>query len=95
LDQAGEAGYRAPRSARARAQHVTNHGRRNHGPISHSNLHGVDMVSSESEDSWQHTRIVLKPHNPMFHAMAFDGTEEGKLRVVAEFLEVLSGPPNE
>jgi SOS-response transcriptional repressor LexA len=41
-------------------------------------------------DSWRHERITLKPVNPDFEPIVLTDREEGELKVVAEFLEVLS-----
>ena len=40
-------------------------------------------------DSWQHTRVRLKPANPAFEPIVLTGAEEGELQVIAEVLEVL------
>ncbi len=45
---------------------------------------------AESGDSWEHTRIVLKPANPEFAAIELDGSDGDRLKVVAEFLEVVA-----
>ena len=42
-----------------------------------------------TDDSWQHTRITLKPVNPDFDPIVLTATDEGELQVVAELLEVL------
>ena len=42
-------------------------------------------------DSWQHTKITLKPVNAAFEPIILTGTDEGELQVVAEVVEVLSG----
>lgn len=41
-------------------------------------------------DSWRHTRITLKPLNPVFEAMVFTGADEQQLQVVAELVEVMA-----
>ena len=43
-------------------------------------------------DSWRHTRIILKPVNPDFEPIILTGADEGQLQVIAELVEVLSGP---
>ena len=45
----------------------------------------------ESEDSWQHEKIRLKPLNPDFDVIELTGVPEEQLRVIAEFVEVLEG----
>ena len=40
-------------------------------------------------DSWQHTKITLKPVNADFEPIVLTGTDEGSLQVVAEVVEVL------
>ena len=46
---------------------------------------------AQADDSWRHTRIMLKPINPDFEPIVLTGADEGELQVVAELLEVL-GP---
>ena len=41
------------------------------------------------EDSWQHTKITLKPVNADFDLIILTGEDEGELQVVAEVIEVL------
>ena len=41
------------------------------------------------EDSWQHTKITLKPVNADFEPIILTGEDEGELQVVAEVIEVL------
>ena len=43
------------------------------------------------DDSWQHTRILLKPANPDFEPIVLTDTDEGDLQVIAELIEVLWG----
>jgi SOS-response transcriptional repressor LexA len=43
-------------------------------------------------DSWRHTRIILKPVNPKFEPIILSKADEGQLQVIAELVEVLSGP---
>jgi SOS-response transcriptional repressor LexA len=45
-----------------------------------------------SEGTWQHAKITLKPINPQFEAVVLSGDDEGQLAVVAELVEVI-GPP--
>ena len=40
-------------------------------------------------DSWQHTKIVLKPVNADFDTIFLTGADEEQLHVVAEVVEVL------
>ena len=41
------------------------------------------------DTGWQHTRIVLKPLNPEFDPIALTPEEEGDVREIAEFVEVV------
>jgi type I restriction enzyme R subunit len=41
-------------------------------------------------DSWHHERITLKPVNPESEPIVLTDADEGQLRVVAEFVEVLA-----
>jgi hypothetical protein len=43
-------------------------------------------------DSWRHTRIILKPVIPGFESIILTGAHAGRLQVIAELVEVLSGP---
>lgn len=53
-------------------------------------IYESDKVTS-GEDSWQHTRIRLRPDTnaPGFKVLEFDGETAGELRVVAELVAVL------
>ena len=42
-------------------------------------------------DSWHHTKITLKPVNRDFAPIVLTGADEGRLQVIAEVVEVLSG----
>jgi hypothetical protein len=44
-------------------------------------------------DPWRYVRITLKPLKPDFQPIELTGAEDGELRVVAEFVEVLGGRP--
>ncbi len=43
----------------------------------------------DDDGTWRHTRIILEPENPAFEAIVLRDTEEGSVRVIAEFLEAL------
>ena len=43
-------------------------------------------------DSWQHTRIMLKPANPDCESIILTDTDRDQLQVIAELLEVLKRP---
>ncbi len=43
----------------------------------------------QSEGSWHHTKITLKPFNAEFEAIELTDVQEGQLQVIAEFIEVL------
>ncbi len=49
--------------------------------------------SSDSGDSWHHTRITLKPINPAFAPIVLTGPDPGELQVIAELIEVLGTDP--
>ena len=40
-------------------------------------------------EGWSHARIRLEPLNPQFEAWDLDAREEGNLRIIAEFVQVL------
>ncbi len=54
----------------------------------------LKVYSSEKESapdgSWRHTKIVLKPLNPAFDPIVLTAKDEGDVRVVAEFVNVLA-----
>jgi phage repressor protein C with HTH and peptisase S24 domain len=41
------------------------------------------------DEEWQHTRIDLKPLNPAHQPIVLSSADEGEVRVIAEFVEVL------
>ncbi len=41
-------------------------------------------------DSWRHTTIILKPLNPDFKPIILTGAEEERVRVIAEFVDVVA-----
>ena len=51
-----------------------------------------DSQKMQLDESWQHTRITLKPANPDFEPIILTPHDEGELSVVAELLEVLNAP---
>ena len=48
-----------------------------------------ESEKTSDEDSWQHTKITLKPVNADFEPIVLTGEDEGELQVVAEVVEVL------
>ena len=48
---------------------------------------------AQAEDSWQHTRITLRPANPNYEPIVLIDTGEATLKVIAELLEVLPSNP--
>lgn len=54
---------------------------------------GVKVYLSDKvaggDDSAQQKTIVLKPLNPAFQPIVVDGSEEGAVRAIAEFVRVL------
>jgi SOS-response transcriptional repressor LexA len=49
-----------------------------------------DSEKAKRGDSWSHERITLKPVSPDFEPIVLTDTVEGQVKVVAEFVEVLS-----
>ena len=49
-----------------------------------------ESEKTQSEDSWQHTTITLKPVNPDFAPIVLTNADDGQLRVIAEVLDVFS-----
>ena len=48
-----------------------------------------ESQKAQANDSWQHTRITLKPANPSFEPIVLTDTNNGELQVIAELVEVL------
>ena len=48
-----------------------------------------ESVKIETDDSWRHARITLKPLHPEFEAIELVGAQEGQVTVIAECVEVL------
>ena len=48
---------------------------------------------AQAGDSWQHTRITLRPANPDYEPIVLIDTGEATLKVIAELLEVLPSNP--
>lgn len=48
-----------------------------------------ESKKAKAGDTWHHERITLKPVNPDFKPIVFTETDEGKLQVIAELIEVL------
>lgn len=44
----------------------------------------------DSDGEWQHTRITLKPRNPTFEPIVLEPEEEGQVRIIADFVQVLA-----
>ncbi|OHE89214.1 MAG: hypothetical protein A3G75_01090 [Verrucomicrobia bacterium RIFCSPLOWO2_12_FULL_64_8] len=44
----------------------------------------------DSETEWRHTRITLKPLNPAFDPIVLEPQEEGQVRIIAEFVQVIN-----
>jgi SOS-response transcriptional repressor LexA len=49
----------------------------------------------ESEEGWRHTRIVLRPENHDFEPIVLVESDEEKLQVVAELVQVLGSRKDE
>lgn len=49
-------------------------------------------TKTTSEDGWQHTGIQLEPLNPEFAPIVVDPSLASELRVLGEFVDVISGP---
>jgi len=43
------------------------------------------------EEGWRHTKIVLKPLNPVHQPIELTPESEEQVRVIAEFVDVISG----
>ncbi len=43
----------------------------------------------QTDGSWRHSKITLKPINPDFEPIVLTGADEGELQVIAELVEVL------
>ena len=52
-----------------------------------------DSEKQVTEDGWQHTRITLRPLNPAYEPIELTPSEEGEVRVLAEFVEVVGAAP--
>ena len=48
-----------------------------------------ESEKADNGDSWQHTKIVLKPVNTDFEPIVLTGADEEQLQVIAEVVEVL------
>lgn len=48
-----------------------------------------ESVKVTSDDGWRHERVALHPNNPAFEPIVLDAADEGRIAVVAEFLEVI------
>jgi phage repressor protein C with HTH and peptisase S24 domain len=56
----------------------------------------VKVYESEkvvAEDEWQHTRILLRPINANYQLIELTPSDEGDVRVLAEFVEVIGAAP--
>jgi SOS-response transcriptional repressor LexA len=56
----------------------------------------VKVYESEklvTEDEWQHTRITLKSLNPKYEPIELTPKDEGEVRVLADFVEVVGAAP--
>jgi type I restriction enzyme R subunit len=49
-----------------------------------------ESETAKTRDSWRHAKITLKPYNPDFRPIVLSGAEDGKIRVVAELVEVIT-----
>jgi hypothetical protein len=62
------------------------------GMVQQFRRHGIFVFESEKAkkgDSWRHERVMLKPANPDFQPIVLTAADEGQLKVVAEFVDVL------
>ena len=48
-----------------------------------------ESTKTQDDDSWLHSSIKLKPVNPQFEAIELTEEDEGKIQVIAEFIEVV------
>jgi phage repressor protein C with HTH and peptisase S24 domain len=49
----------------------------------------------KNAEGWQHSRIRLEPLNPEYEAWDLDPEDESRLKIVGEFVAVLSSPGQE
>jgi SOS-response transcriptional repressor LexA len=54
-----------------------------------------DSIKAGDDDSWRHTRIMLKPENPAFAPIQLSDTDADSCQVIAELVEVLGTVPPE
>ncbi len=54
-----------------------------------------ESAKAPAGESWQHTRITLKPDNPDFEPIVLTAADEGEVHVVAELVEVLGASTND
>ena len=45
-----------------------------------------------ADESWQHTKIVLKAINPKYEPIVLTAKDEGEVRAVAQFVEIVGMP---
>jgi hypothetical protein len=45
------------------------------------------------DEQWEHTSITLKPLNPKYEPIVLTPTDEGDVRALAEFVEVVGAAP--
>lgn len=48
-----------------------------------------ESTTTQTDDSWRHSSIKLKPVNPAFDVIQLTDVSEGKIQVIAECIEVL------
>lgn len=49
--------------------------------------------ATAGDEGWQHTRIILKPLNPVHQPIVLTPADEGEVRVIAEFVEAVGKLP--
>jgi hypothetical protein len=60
-------------------------------PRDGKSVHGE--IKANEGDSWQHTKIPLKPINRDFAAIVIENADDGAVEVIAEFVEALGTSP--
>lgn len=50
-----------------------------------------ESEKTQTDGSWQHSKITLKPANPEFESIELTDAQEGQVHVIAECIEVLGG----
>jgi hypothetical protein len=52
-----------------------------------------ESEKARADDSWRHTKIILKPTNEAYPPIVLEGVAEDSVEVIAELVEVLGLVP--